>query len=1720
MNKIFRVIWNQATQSWVAVSELSKAKGKTKSSSLSKLGVMATLVGTSFFSVNTLAAVVIGEINAEGKAVVGNVKYVNKDGTPSDRRPSNTLAIGDDLTIGSFGLTTAGGGNNIALGNNIINRSGDFAGIAPRPGVAIGNGVTSTGNGAITIGTYGDWLGFGEKQQRTYNSGADSIAIGANTHVGFENGAEVDSDNVLGAVAIGSDVRIQPGVKYGIALGDNAAVYSSRGTALGARNTIAYSEESVAIGAFAQAGTGKQGPTFTEDRFRKNDRATEISGKFATAVGPAAKALNERSSAFGAASYADADNATAIGRHAYARANAATALGSLSNATGDKSIAIGGSTTRNSAAAASGQAAIAVGSETSVGSENGLAVGVKNNLTADAKDSGAVGYNNKIAQNNTYVVGNNVTTSQANSVVLGNSSSDRAATVENSATVNGITYSGFAGQGAPAKGVVSVGSIGNERQLINVAAGNISATSTDAINGSQLYLTQNALGNLAKAVQNNLGGGATLNPNNGTVTAPTYTVNVANRKAAGNEDAIDPANNVGQALTNLNTYVNRGFQVLDNGNTVKSTVTPGEAVQFVDGKNTKANVTAENALGVTKVTFDVDLPEIKTEPVSVNASTGKATGNNGAANVANENALVTAKNVIDAVNNSFWKVTSDVEGGKFADNGHSKTDASVKAGDTVKLQAGKNLTVKQAGTNFTFATQNDVNFDSVQLGNNGPKITNNDGNIKLSGPNGNTPIKITNLADGTDGKDAVNLSQLNQVKELADKGWGIGDTNATKISDVKPGNQVNFVGSDTVESVVVKSNDGQAATNVTFNVKTGEASIDNASGKVNVPADGGKNLVNVTTLANAVNNASWTLKEKGQDKDKITAGDAIDFVDGQGTKVNITTANNNVSTVKFDIDSAEVKDLLKGDISVESNKAKTDDAADSKLATTSDVVNAINNTGWKLGGKDSTGTPSSSVVKPDSQVTFVDGNNTQAIIDLMDPNNPSVSVNVKTTDLPVGNDGKISTVTNGDQLVNATTVSKAINESGWVSTIGGNISEKQVGAVQDRVIKPSDKISFKAGDNLVVQQDGNDITYSTANNVTFTNVNATEGVRVVGGPSLSKDGIDANGKKITNVSTAVDGNDAVNLNQLNSTVQNSSWNLKVAQGSNEATNVQDGKVNPNDNVVIRGLDSVKVEAGTASNGSDYLVNISVSSEKISANPATGKVGAGDAGVSDKVTDPNALVKAQDVIDAVNQSGFTLSVGGQQGSVVNPGEKVDLSNKDGNIIIEKSPDNNNVTFKLNDVVHVGPQDGGISIDGTNKTISGLNSTLPTNNVNNGVAPSNIDTSKVATVSDVLNAGWNLKENNVDKDFVKAYDTVNFVNGTSTIANVSVNENGTIANVTFNVLDTVISVVDGSNTAANAAQGKVVAPSDADKNKFVTAGNIADAINKTGFTFKVNSDDGEFVNPGDVIDFKDGKNIKITRNGGNFTIATDENATFTTINVPTDPANPTNSPIAITKDGISAGNKVVSNVGKAADVYTDPDNRKGLTNLTDATDGNALTVADAKNMGWIVSSNKTTDKLGEAYTAQVRNAQEVEFVGTGLATVSGKSDNDKRTITVDVNAQRVIESAQLPVVYTKADGSKVYKQADGSFNEKQDGLGATVAADQVIASMNSGANATTTPTTLANVKGNLPVTTNKVGTTEATVSQLAPDFTGKEASLNNAATVGDVLNAGWNLKENNT
>ena len=307
--------------------------------------------------------------------------------------------------------------------------------------------------------------------------------------------------------------------EYSRDFGDENTVTSDHSLAVGFRNTVSGSystavgqsstasgETSLAIGRSAQA-TANNTNAIGRSARAEGENATAIghgsvsSGRNSNAFGSSAKASAEASTAVGNSTKASGISSTATGFNAEASGNFSSAYGNDARAKGNRSVAVGYN-------AKAEESATAVGNNANAGAANAVALGSGNTITArggvgigssnsvSGIDSGAFGVSNNVAQANTYVLGSNVTSTQGNSVLLGNASTDRAATTETQANINGINYSGFAGVGSARNGVTSVGASGKERQVINVASGKVSSDSTDAINGSQLYAVANTVGGI------------------------------------------------------------------------------------------------------------------------------------------------------------------------------------------------------------------------------------------------------------------------------------------------------------------------------------------------------------------------------------------------------------------------------------------------------------------------------------------------------------------------------------------------------------------------------------------------------------------------------------------------------------------------------------------------------------------------------------------------------------------------------------------------------------------------------------------------------------------------------------------------------------------------------------------------------------------------------------------------------------------------------------------------------------------------------------------------------------------------------------------------------------------------------------------------------------------------------------------------------------------------
>lgn len=294
----------------------------------------------------------------------------------------------------------------------------------------------------------------------------------------------------MGAEAYGNSNTITATGTSAFAVGYNNTI--------SADNAVAYGNRNVASGTNSLVG----------------GEYSKAKGRNSVAIGSSAQALQDNTFAIGSQARANGEDALAFGNGAYSENKSTVAVGHSVNATGKYSVAIG------SGNKAEGEAAVNIGSNnhgaydhaTVIGAENNIAysdhmvdpygdvvVGTKNNMQ-DSYFSIAVGNNNALSNaDNSVAIGNNTSVSVAESVAIGHESKAESVVGTSSATIGGTTYN-FAG--STPVGTVSIGDANKERTLTNVAAGRISSTSTDAVNGSQLNAVVSAVNANADAITN------------------------------------------------------------------------------------------------------------------------------------------------------------------------------------------------------------------------------------------------------------------------------------------------------------------------------------------------------------------------------------------------------------------------------------------------------------------------------------------------------------------------------------------------------------------------------------------------------------------------------------------------------------------------------------------------------------------------------------------------------------------------------------------------------------------------------------------------------------------------------------------------------------------------------------------------------------------------------------------------------------------------------------------------------------------------------------------------------------------------------------------------------------------------------------------------------------------------------------------------------------------
>ncbi|MDZ9803541.1 YadA-like family protein [Escherichia coli] len=677
MNKIFKVIWNPATGNYTVTSETAKSRGKK--SGRSKLLISALVAGGMLSSFGALANA--GNDNGQG------VDYGS--GSAGD----GWVAIGKGAKANTFMNTS---GSSTAVGYDAI-AEGQYSSAIGSKTHAIGGASMAFGVSAISEGDRSIALG-----ASSYSLGQYSMALGRYSKaLGKLSIAMGDSSKAEGANAIALGNATKATEIMSIALGDTANASKAYSMALGA-SSVASEENAIALGRSSVA-SGTDSLAFGRQSLASAANAIAIGAETeaaenATAIGNNAKAKGTNSMAMGFGSLADKVNTIALGNGSQALADNAIAIGQGNKADGVDAIALGnGSQSRGL---------------------NTIALGTASNATGDKS----------------LALGSNSSANGINSVALG---ADSIADLDNTA---------------------SVGNSSLKRKIVNVKNGAIKSDSYDAINGSQLYA-------ISDSVAKRLGGGAAVDVDDGTVTAPTYNLKNGSK------------NNVGAALAVLDENTLQWDQTKGKYSAAHGTSSPTASV-ITDVADGTISASSKDAVNGSQLKATNDDVEANTANIATNTSNIATNTANIATNTTNITNLTDSVGDLQA-DALLWNETKKAFSAAHGQDTTSKItnvkDADLTADSTDAVNGSQLKTTNDAvATNTTNIANNTSNIatNTTNISNLTETVTNlgedalkwdKDNGVFTAAHGNNTASKITNILDGTvtaTSSDAINGSQL------------------------------------------------------------------------------------------------------------------------------------------------------------------------------------------------------------------------------------------------------------------------------------------------------------------------------------------------------------------------------------------------------------------------------------------------------------------------------------------------------------------------------------------------------------------------------------------------------------------------------------------------------------------------------------------------------------------------------------------------------------------------------------------------------------------------------------------------------------------------------------------------------------------------------------------------------------------------------------------------
>lgn len=1058
MNRIYKVIWSRVKKCYVVVSEFANNRGKISGSggtSACTVLCALALVGSIALPLNTVHAV-IPEGTGSGISL-GN-------GTETGSDPNNVAIGGYAKSLGAVAL---------AIGAH-SNSSAQYS-------TALGGGSNATAQNATAIGGV------------AYASAKNAVAVGANAKASGEYAAAIGGDakaDKTHAIAIGSVAHAQE--ESSLAMGSLAK----------ATNTYAY-----AIGGNAQA-----------------------KGRWSIAMGTNAVAEDDASVAIGTWSNATSGQSAAVGYQAKAKALGATALGRLTNVT-----AVDGT---------------AIGSSTSVTGLNGTSIGNKANVTVK----------------NGVAIGNEANAKNENAVAIGSGSETATAVGTTSETVNGEIHN-FAGINPTS--TVSVGKTGVERTITNVAAGRLSATSTDAINGSQLYAVNTEVNKGVVYAGDVKAAGATDNKFIQRLGAQTNVV-------GGVTDVSKLSdNNIGVVSDGINTLNVKLAKELNN----LTSVTTGNTVMNTDGvtitggpKIVKDGINAGNkqitgvASGGDVITNGANIGDInrivdaKDKYVTGGTATYQANGD-GIANLTGTNGL-TAN--VTGLKNNF--VTS----GSVSNDGKTLT---LERNDTGKVNVDLSNVFTEVGKgDYRLVANPDLNSQ-------GKYKVDSDGNMVLTVANDKGDKKQVTLTDiASKVQQDTNTTNITNINTTIAKGLNFAGDTGTDINK-QLGDKLSIKGGASADltdnNIGVESDGTQLNVKLKKDINLGPDGSLAINGKTYVNKDGlnagGQKITNV---------AAGTAGTDAVNVDQLNAA-----IGGTAKATTVKAKDANV-TVTEGVNAAGGKEYTVG----LGDKITLGSDADKQVVI--DGTTGTITAGNKVTIHGTTGDIKAGIVKITGAGTVNELTNR-----IWDIDNPTVVHGQAATEdqLKYVSDGVKN---NKNDITNINkTIAKGLNFKGDDTTV----INKQLGEQLD--IKGGADTNKLSDDNIGVVSANGALNVKLAKELknltsvtTGDTVMNTDGLTINGGPKIFKNGIDAGNKKITNVAAGTDNTDAVNVGQLKDAIAAGKTILKdgkntTVEGDGSAANPY--KVNVNDDLVLgkKGTDGKDGSIGVnGKDGSAVVIN--------------------------------------------------------------------------------------------------------------------------------------------------------------------------------------------------------------------------------------------------------------------------------------------------------------------------------------------------------------------------------------------------------------------------------------------------------------------------------------------------------------------------------------------------